>query len=152
MKRYPIGITVRDRTELMNKCTNGTSWCCLFSISEGKEEQVSLSIHTIMITCQLGHSFFVYNYSHSSEAYCTWVTGCAAGADAMWSILLPYSCSTDITSSILTCWCLYVDILTASSHGSLPCLAASDSSTEQLNSILEFHRTEHKRIHNTICT
>jgi hypothetical protein len=56
--------------------------------------------------------------------------------------------STEITSSVLTSW-VFIDALTASSHGNLPCLAALESSTEQLNTNLKSHTILYTSIQNT---
>ncbi len=101
---------------------------------------MSLSTHTNNEYCR---SFsFVYNDSHSNIAYSA--TGFAGAADAMWSIPVPCSQSTYITGPTLTSQ-VFIDALTASSHGNLPCLMAPDSSSEQLTTIL--NHKQHIQIH-----
>jgi hypothetical protein len=62
----------------------------------------------------------------------------------MWSIPVPCSQPTYITCSTLTSQ-VFIDALTASSHGNLPCLLVPDSSSEQLNTIL--NHKQHIQIH-----
>ncbi len=70
--------------------------------------------------------------------------GCVAGSDAIQSIPVPCSWFNDITSPTFTSQ-VFIDTLTAASHGILPYLADSDFRSEQLSTILKC--MQHTQIH-----